>query len=156
MWYLIDGHNLIPKLGLRLDDPEDEMALVHLLQIVASRKRARIDVYFDGAPPGHAGSRKIGGINAHFIPVGHTADDALARRLEKLGPQARQYCLVSSDRRVQQEGHNRHATVLSSEEFAGMVRSVQEVVQVEQRETGVVSEEEIETWLNIFNSRKKY
>ncbi len=60
MWYLIDGHNLIPKLGLRLDDPEDEMALVRLLQIVASRKRARIDVYFDGAPPGHAGSRKIG------------------------------------------------------------------------------------------------
>ena len=28
MPYLIDGHNLIPKLGLRLDSPDDENAVV--------------------------------------------------------------------------------------------------------------------------------
>lgn len=156
MWYLIDGHNLIPKLGLRLDDPQDEMALIRLLQIVAARKRAKIDVYFDGAPPGHAGSQRIGGINAHFVPQGRTADEAIALRLEKLGSQAKQYGLVTSDRRVQQEGHSRHARVISSEEFAGIVRSAQETAQVEQRETGVVDDEEIETWLNLFNTRKKY
>ncbi|HWQ45782.1 MAG TPA: NYN domain-containing protein, partial [Longilinea sp.] len=153
MWYLIDGHNLIPKLGLRLDDPQDEMALVQLLQVVASRKRAKIDVYFDGAPPGQAGTRRIAGINAHFVPLGRTADDALAARLAKLGQQAKQYCLVSSDRRVQQEGHNRHAQVMSSEEFALVVRSAQEVAQMDQRENGVESQEDIETWINLFNSR---
>ncbi len=30
--YLIDGHNLIPKLGLRLDSIDDEMDLVVRLQ----------------------------------------------------------------------------------------------------------------------------
>ena len=32
MPYLIDGHNLIPKLGLRLDLPDDEMQLIGILQ----------------------------------------------------------------------------------------------------------------------------
>ena len=32
MPYLIDGHNLIPKLGLRLDSVDDEMELVAILQ----------------------------------------------------------------------------------------------------------------------------
>jgi len=32
MSYLIDGHNLIPKLKLRLDNPKDENELIALLQ----------------------------------------------------------------------------------------------------------------------------
>ena len=32
MPYLIDGHNLIPKLGLRLESLDDEMELIAILQ----------------------------------------------------------------------------------------------------------------------------
>ena len=31
MPYLIDGHNLIPKMGLKLADLDDEMQLIELL-----------------------------------------------------------------------------------------------------------------------------
>ena len=50
MPYLIDGHNLIPKLGLRLDSVDDEMELVAILQEFARLERSQIEVYFDGAP----------------------------------------------------------------------------------------------------------
>lgn len=39
MPYLIDGHNLIPKLGLRLDSMDDEMELVAILQEYARLER---------------------------------------------------------------------------------------------------------------------
>ncbi|MBL0344247.1 hypothetical protein [Candidatus Villigracilis affinis] len=50
MPYLIDGHNLIPKVGLRLDSPNDELELARLLQDFARIKRQPVEVYFDGAP----------------------------------------------------------------------------------------------------------
>jgi hypothetical protein len=52
MPYLIDGHNLIPKLGLRLDSMEDEMELVSILQEFCRLEDRQVEVYFDGAPPG--------------------------------------------------------------------------------------------------------
>ncbi len=52
MPYLIDGHNLIPKLGLRLDSPDDEMELAAILQEFARLNRREVEVYFDGAPAG--------------------------------------------------------------------------------------------------------
>ena len=47
MPYLIDGHNLIPKFGLRLDSVNDEMELVSILQEFARLKRQKVEVYFD-------------------------------------------------------------------------------------------------------------
>ena len=65
MPYLIDGHNLIPKLGLRLDACDDELALVTRLQEFCRLRRAQVEVYFDGAPPGQPASRKFGAVTAH-------------------------------------------------------------------------------------------
>jgi hypothetical protein len=49
MPYLIDGHNLIPKLGLRLDSMDDEQELVVILQEYARLERKKqVEVYFDG------------------------------------------------------------------------------------------------------------
>ena len=67
MPYVVDGHNLIPKLGLRLDSPDDEMELVAILQEFARLKRQQVEVYFDGAPIGHAGTRSLGTVRAHFV-----------------------------------------------------------------------------------------
>ena len=49
MAYMIDGHNLIPKLGLRLDSLDDEEQLLALLQEFCRLRRAQVEVYFDGA-----------------------------------------------------------------------------------------------------------
>ncbi len=67
MPYLIDGHNLIPKVGLRLDSPDDEMELVAILQEFARLKRQQVEVYFDGAPIGYDGARSMGTVRAHFV-----------------------------------------------------------------------------------------
>jgi hypothetical protein len=41
MPYLIDGHNLIPKLGLRLDSMDDEQELIAILQEYARLERKK-------------------------------------------------------------------------------------------------------------------
>src|SRR4026207_107874 len=98
MPYLIDGHNLIPKLGLRLDSMDDEMELIPFLQEFCRRERKQVDVYFDGAPPAQAGTRKLGAVTAHFVRLGTTADDAIRTRLKTLGKSAKNWVVVSSDR----------------------------------------------------------
>ena len=50
MPYLIDGHNLIPKIpGLSLEMLDDEDRLIELLQEFARVRRQRIEVFFDQA-----------------------------------------------------------------------------------------------------------
>ncbi|HMZ09032.1 MAG TPA: NYN domain-containing protein [Anaerolineales bacterium] len=154
MPYLIDGHNLIPKLGLRLDEPDDEMELVHLLQEFARLKRQQVEVYFDGAPAGQAGTRKLGTIKAHFIPLGQTADSAMRKRLNSMGKTAKEWMVVSSDREVQRAARVNQAGVVSSEEFVGQIRSA---LTASTREGGVekkISAQEVEDWLRLFSEGK--
>src|SRR5262245_2786427 len=104
MPYLIDGHNLIPKLGLRLDSIDDEMELIAILQEFHRLKHTsagQVEVYFDAAPTSQARIRKLGAITAHFVRLGTSADNAIRNRLKKLGRSARNWTVVSSDRQVQ-------------------------------------------------------
>ena len=103
MPYLIDGHNLIPKLGLRLDSMDDEMELVAVLQQFCRAEQRQVEVFFDGAPPNHAGTQKQAGVTAHFVPLGSSADHAIRKYLKRLGRSARNWTVVSSDRQVQAE-----------------------------------------------------
>jgi predicted RNA-binding protein with PIN domain len=118
MPYLIDGHNLIPKLGLRLDFLDDEEELISRLQEFCRQRRLRAEVFFDGAPPGQASRRKAGSVTAHFVRQGSSADAAIELQLARLGKIVKNWTVVSSDRRVQQAARAVHAGVLSSEEFA--------------------------------------
>ena len=53
MPYIIDGHNLIPRIpDLSLQDIDDEMQLVEMLQDFCRISRKKVEVYFDNAPPG--------------------------------------------------------------------------------------------------------
>ncbi len=46
MPYLIDGHNLIPKLGLHLDSFDDEVKLINKLnEIYRSARKTQVEVY---------------------------------------------------------------------------------------------------------------
>jgi len=79
MPYLIDGHNLIPKIaGLSLQDIDDETRLVEMLQDYCRRRGKKgVEVFFDNAPPGQPSKRVYGTVTAHFVRTGRTADAAI-------------------------------------------------------------------------------
>jgi predicted RNA-binding protein with PIN domain len=153
MPYLIDGHNLIPKLGLRLEDPDDEMELTRILQEFARIKRQPVEVYFDGAPPRGAGTRKIGTVKAHFIRRGQTADSAIRARVDAMGGAAKNWTVVSSDREVQGWVKSRRARCLSSEEFVNLVRTTLIPSAHGHLEDKAPSAQEVEDWLRLFGEK---
>jgi len=153
MPYLVDGHNLIPKVGLRLDSFGDEMELVAVLQEFARLHRRQVEVYFDGAPVDQAGTRGLGTVKATFVRTGTTADAAIARRLKKLGRAAKNWTVVSSDRQVQADARAVRAEVLSSEEFARLLQQTPRVETGKPAAERKVSPAEVEEWLKIFGSK---
>ncbi len=152
MNYLVDGHNLVPKLsGLSLSSLDDEQRLIELLQIFCRVGRHQVEVFFDQAPPGHAGRKRIGVVVAHFVRQGRTADDAIAARLRQLGRAAQNWTVVSSDRQVQREARDQHAAILHSEQFAGELRSeLQAGQRLSTGEPAELSAEELKEWLDLF------
>jgi predicted RNA-binding protein with PIN domain len=154
MPYLVDGHNLIPKVGLRLDSMDDEMELVSILQEFARLKRQQVEVYFDGAPIGFDGVRKIGTIRAHFVRLGQTADHAIRMRLNHMAKDARNWVVVSSDREVQSYARMAHAQYISSEEFVKSLRAASSAPQTKSADKKI-SPAEVDEWLNIFRQKRE-
>ena len=156
MPYLVDGHNLIPKLGLRLETPDDELDLVAHLQEFCRARRTNIEVYFDGAPGGQAPMRKFGAVTAHFIRQGSSADSAIESRLERLGRSARNWMVVSSDHRIQRAAQAVHAQVISSEAFTSMVQKARNELAISGKNAeGTLKPDEVERWLAEFKGRPK-
>ncbi len=158
MPYLIDGHNLIPKLGLRLDSIDDEMELIAILQEFCRLERKQLEVFFDGAPAAQAGTRRLGAVTAHFVRMGATADDAIRKRLKALGRSARNWSVVSSDRQVQAEAHAAHAEAVSADAFAAMLTQARALAPKPNTERKL-TQKEIDDWLKLFEQRghdKKY
>ena len=154
MPYLIDGHNLIPKLGLRLDSPDDEMELIAILQEFCRLERKQADVYFDGAPSHHSGTRKHGAVAAHFVALGTTADNAIRKRLKRMGKDAKNWIVVSSDRQVQTEARTAQANILSSDAFAKQLKRARDSAP-KSTEDRKLSQQEVEDWLKVFKGGKK-
>ena len=156
MPYIIDGHNLIPKVpGLSLAEIEDEMALIERLVAFCRQKRKHVEVYFDNAPPGGRRVRKFGALSAHFVRQGMSADQAIHNRLGRLGKAARNWTVVSSDRAVQASARGAQAQVLPSEDFAAMLSQELESGDADRGENpqAALSEAEVEAWLDIFSDR---
>ncbi len=155
MPFLIDGHNLIPKLGLSLRNVDDEMQLVARLQDFCRAERKQVEVYFDGAPAGQTGTRRLGLVTAHFVRLGSSADAAIRARLKSLGRAARNWTVVTSDRAVQADARAAGAVVVPSEEFAGQVNaSARAPAQSPGNEAGM-SEAEVEEWLRLFRENNR-
>jgi predicted RNA-binding protein with PIN domain len=154
MPYLIDGHNLIPKVGLRLDSPDDEMELVAILQEFARIRRQQVDVYFDGAPIGQAGTRSLGTIRAHFVSLKQTADNAIRARLNKMGKSAKNWTVVSSDREVQSAARVVQAQFISSEEFVKTIRAAMNSFPKTSTDDKKLSAQEVDEWLRLFREGK--
>ncbi len=151
MLYLIDGHNLIPFVkGLDLKQIDDEMRLLNILQDYARQNRANVEVFFDGAAPGWAGEKRFGGIIAHFVKKGKTADEAIRQRLTRL-PAGSGVVVVSSDRQVQAEARNHRAEILPSGVFASNLIIQKPEPQKRKRNTEIeLNDSEIDEWLKLF------
>jgi uncharacterized protein len=154
--YLIDGHNLIPKIrGMSLRAIDDELDLIERLQAFCRSEKRSVEVFFDKAPPGRGGTRRYGRVTAHFIREGLTADNAIAARLKRLRKGAANWTVVSSDRQVQAEARSMKAKVVSSEEFARQMEfAAAKTGEVEPGKDEPLSQAEIDEWLRIFGSGK--
>jgi predicted RNA-binding protein with PIN domain len=153
MPYLIDGHNLIPKLGLRLDSIDDEMELIAILQEFCRLERQKAEVFFDGASTPHVRIRKLGAVTAHFVPLTTTADNAIRNWLKKSGKAARNWSVVSSDRQVQADARAAHAEVISSESFAVMLKRARKSAP-KRGGDHKLTDKEVDDWLTLFERGK--
>jgi uncharacterized protein len=156
MSYLIDGHNLIPKIkGMSLRAIDDEEELIARLQGFCRTEKRSVEVFFDNAPPGRGGTRRFGRVTAHFIREGRTADQAITTRLRRLKKGAANWTVVSSDRQVQAEARAVQAKTMLSEEFARLMELSGARAEAEKSEKDkILSEDEVEEWLRIFRSGK--
>ena len=148
MPYLIDGHNLIGRIpGLRLDDLDDEKALIEVLQSFCQQTGKDAEVYFDRSASGHARASVHGRVTARFVRSGETADQAIARHLKRLGNAAANWTVVSSDREVQNTARRARARVIESGAFS------QELLAGDEPAGGDdprISDDEVDEWLNVF------
>jgi predicted RNA-binding protein with PIN domain len=155
MAYLVDGHNLIPKIkGMSLAAVDDEERLVELLQIFCRVRRQKLEVYFDNAPAGQKLNHSYGMVMVHFVRQGMPADDAIIARLHRLGKGARNWSVVSSDRRIQSEARACQAQVVSSEDFANQIANALQQAPADRVEEKKLSDAEVEEWLKLFKKCK--
>lgn len=155
MTYVIDGHNLIPKIrGMSLRQLDDEMMLIELLQEFCRVKQKNVDVFFDDAPAGMEKKKRFGRVTAHFTPVQSSADDAIQRFLMKMSRNARNVILVSSDHMVQAEGKRSGAQVLTSEQFALQMSEARMTDSSDDGQETALGEAEVQEWLRLFQEGK--
>lgn len=153
MPYMIDGHNLIPHVpGLSLQDMDDEMQLIELLQEFSRLQKKDVEVFFDNAPAGQPRARTFGVVTARFARQGTTADAAIRSRLERLGKEARNWTVVSSDQAVQASARAARAHYISSEMF---VRLMGQAMEQNGKDKGALPDAavppgEVDEWLELF------
>jgi len=150
---MIDGHNLIPKIpGLNLAVADDEMQLVELLQEFCRLRRKQAEIYFDNAPPGQPRVRTYGLVTARFIRTGQTADAAIRAHLTRLGAEARNWTVVSSDQAVQSAARAAQAQYLSSEAFAGLLKQALDDSARDEGEKADIQldNDELDEWIRLF------
>ena len=150
MPYLIDGHNLIPHLGLRLDSLDDERDLLTRLEEFCRLSRAQVEVFFDGAPAGQPYKRKSGVVTAYFVRKGSSADAAIETRLTGMKKSAKNWTVVSSDARVRAAAGSCQAASMSSEQFAEEMRKARHGLP-KPGEDAPPSPGEVAEWENLFN-----
>lgn len=154
---IIDGHNLIPKIpGLSLSDIDDEVQLVQVLQEYARLRRKQVEVFFDNSPVGRPRIQRFGTITVKYSRPGHTADEEIRGRLERLGKAARNWTVVSSDHRVQGYARATRATWMTAEEFSNQMQNTLDQDALDKGETigKELSMDEVSMWLEIFNEKK--
>ena len=150
MPYLIDGHNLIPYIpGLSLDQIDDEMALVDKLAPFFQTIRKKAVVYFDQAFPGSQTRMNRGNLSLCFIRSPRTADEAILSDLARLGGDAKNFTVVTSDNTLRALVQGAGVRVISGEQFARILTG-KKAEKHEEESNG-----DVEYWLRLFEKRPK-
>jgi len=158
MPYLIDGHNLIPKIpGFSLDEVDDEAHLIALLQDYCRIQRKQVEVFFDNSPSSQPKIQRFGNVVARFIRQGQSADQAIRNRLASLSRNARNWQVVSSDLAVQTAARAARARFISSDTFAAeILLALHSPSASPEKDTDPqLNPDEINDWLRLFKSQKK-
>jgi predicted RNA-binding protein with PIN domain len=154
MPYIIDGHNLIPRIpNIRLSDLDDEIKLIRILQLYANQRRSRIEVYFDKAPVSKARVEEHGNVQAHFVHKDSTADQAIKSRIKDLGKRAKNWTVVSSDRDILAEAKSYRCRIMDSSEFAAELHpKPAPILPGEDKDLDPeVSSQDVDYWLDQFS-----
>jgi predicted RNA-binding protein with PIN domain len=149
MPYLIDGHNLIPKIpGLRLNQLDDEQSLFTLLDKYFKRIRKKAVVYFDQASLSNHSSFHSAYLHAHFVRPPSSADNAILLHLKELGGDARNYTVVTSDHWIADNARAVGASVISCDDFAHKLITAPSKPQNKAKKT----DDDVDYWLDIFQN----
>ncbi|MEW6566830.1 MAG: NYN domain-containing protein [Chloroflexota bacterium] len=152
MPYLIDGHNLIAHLpGLRLSDADDEARLAERLRLFCQRTRSRAVVYFDRGHPAGEQPAPRAGLTVHFVRAPRTADHAIRAHLTRLGREARNWTVVTSDGELRSAARQSGARTLTSPEFA---RRLQARPELPEKPESPADEDEVTYWEARFRRHK--
>lgn len=147
---IIDGHNLIgADPTISLDDPQDELQLVRKLQGHSRTSRRSLVVYFDQGELSACTSLSAGLVSVRFVRPPRTADDAILAHLRRLGGEARNWTIVTSDRQLQAAARELGARVLQSEDFALEMNS-SGPSPGESEKPEMLSSDEIAEWEELF------
>ncbi len=152
MPYLIDGHNLIPRVrGLNLQQLDDEQELIARLDAYFQVQRKQAVVYFDRAQPGGSPDLQRAFLKVHFVRPPAIADTAILRHLRRLKGEARNWVVVSSDRNVRRGAQKAGARAMSSAAFAKLL----EASSADQASPAASEKEtdDITGWLEIFGGK---
>ena len=156
MPYLVDGHNLIGKMPeIHLDDPEDEKQLIQLLSEFFKGVGKNGTVYFDQRSPGGLPKYKFGRLHVEFIRAPNTADQAIRSKLRRLGGEARNYTVVTSDREVEIAAKALGARVIHSQNFAHLLLDQPSPGDKEEKPNLALSTKDVELWEKIFKNSNK-
>jgi predicted RNA-binding protein with PIN domain len=154
MPYIIDGHNLIACMpNIDLDDPDDEIRLIVILRTYCARTSKGIVVYFDRRSPGIRNPSPVGGLTVQFVTPPISADEAIQNHLRRLGREAPNWTVVSSDRAVQTAAQQAGAHYLDSLTFARQLLVERTPTQESEKPDALLSEEEIAQWEKLFTNK---
>lgn len=155
MPFLIDGHNLIPRVpGMNLNELDDEMRLIQMLQDYARIEQTSLEVYFDKGAAGHIGTRQGGRVKTVFVSSRIIADEQIIKRIRSLGSSVRNWVVVTSDRRIQVEAKAVRAGVMDSGDFALKMMTALEIQEDAGANLPEMSPGEVDEWMKLFQNKK--
>jgi len=95
-------------------------------------------------------------VRAHFVRQGTTADQAMIKHLSRIGKEAKNWTVVTSDREILVEAKSAHSQILRSSQFAAQLKSVKSRISsdADKGDAPEVPEGEVDYWLDQFNGNE--
>ncbi len=153
---IIDAYNIIHRAKelreiLNQNLERSRNALLSRLEAYQRKKQIQITVVFDGDNVGHDPVRKVSGLHVVFSRYPQKADPII-KDMVRRSKKRRSILVVSSDRSVADYARSMGARSMPSEEFYKRFLLFETANPLSEKYGKNMSESEIKTWMDIFNS----